>query len=79
MNWDQLEGKWKQVKGQLREKWGRLTENDLESIAGRRELLIGRLQERYGIAKEEAEKRADEFVKSLTADVPAKKRAAHQP
>jgi uncharacterized protein YjbJ (UPF0337 family) len=78
MNWDQLEGKWKQAKGQLREKWGKLTDDDLESIAGRREQLIGRLQERYGIAREEAEKRANEFVESLTAEPPPKKRAAHQ-
>jgi uncharacterized protein YjbJ (UPF0337 family) len=78
MNWDQLEGKWKQAKGQLREKWGKLTDDDLNLIAGKREQLIGRLQERYGIAKEEAERRADEFVKSLTAELPPKKRAAHQ-
>jgi uncharacterized protein YjbJ (UPF0337 family) len=79
MNWDQLEGKWKQAKGQVREKWGKLTDDDLQLIAGKREQLIGRLQERYGIAKEEAEKRADEFVKSLTDEPVQKKRAAHQP
>lgn len=78
MNWDQFDGKWKQVKGLLHEKWGKLTDNDVHLIAGQREQLIGRLQERYGIAKEEAEKRADEFVKSLTAEFPPKKRAAHQ-
>lgn len=79
MNWDQLEGKWKQAKGQVREKWGKLTDDDLELIAGKREQLIGRLQERYGIAKEEAEKRADEFVKSLADEPVQKKRSAHQP
>jgi uncharacterized protein YjbJ (UPF0337 family) len=78
MNWDQVEGKWKQVRGQLREKWGKLTDDDLNLIAGQREQLIGRLQERYGIAKEEAQERADEFVKSLTEESPSKKRAAHQ-
>src|SRR6266513_831591 len=51
MNWDQIEGKWKEMKGQLREKWGNLTDNDLEMIAGRRDQLIGRLQIRYGLAK----------------------------
>jgi len=51
MNWDQIEGKWKEMKGRLREKWGNLTDNDLEMIAGRRDQLIGRLQIRYGLAK----------------------------
>jgi uncharacterized protein YjbJ (UPF0337 family) len=78
MNWDQVQGKWKQTKGQLREKWGKLTDDDLNMIAGQREQLIGRLQERYGIAKEEAERRADEFVQSLMDEPPQKKRAAHQ-
>jgi uncharacterized protein YjbJ (UPF0337 family) len=78
VNWDQFDGKWKQVKGRLREKWGRLTDNDIHFIAGQREQLIGRLQERYGIAREEAEKRAEEFVTSLTAEFPPKKRAAPQ-
>ncbi len=68
MNWDQLEGKWKQYKGEVREKWGRLTDDDLHVIAGRREQLIGRLQERYGIAKEVAAREADEFVRALTQE-----------
>jgi uncharacterized protein YjbJ (UPF0337 family) len=65
MNWDQLEGQWKQAKGKVREKWGQLTDGDLDMIQGRREQFIGRLQERYGIAKEEAQRQADEFVKTL--------------
>jgi uncharacterized protein YjbJ (UPF0337 family) len=68
MNWDELEGKWKQYRGQLREKWGKLTDDDLHVIAGKREQLIGRLQERYGLAKEVAAKQADEFVKALTEE-----------
>jgi uncharacterized protein YjbJ (UPF0337 family) len=67
MNWDQLEGKWKQYMGEIREKWGKLTDDDLHVIAGRREQLIGRLQERYGIAKEVAARQADEFVRALTS------------
>jgi uncharacterized protein YjbJ (UPF0337 family) len=59
MNSDQLEGKWKQLKGAVKEKWGKLTDDDLEQIAGKREKLIGKLQERYGITKEEAEKQAE--------------------
>ena len=78
MNWDQIEGKWKEMKGQLREKWGNLTEDDLEMIAGRRDQLIGRLQIRYGIANEEASKQVDEFVSSLKPRVKMMKRATHQ-
>jgi uncharacterized protein YjbJ (UPF0337 family) len=62
MNWDQVEGKWKQAKGAVKEKWGKLTDDDLDYIAGKRDQFIGRLQERYGIAQEEAQRQADEFV-----------------
>jgi len=65
MNWDQVEGKWKQSKGKFREKWGKLTDDDLTVISGQRDQLVGRLQERYGIAKEEAERQADTFVQGL--------------
>lgn len=65
MNWDQVEGKWKQYKGQAKEKWGRLTDDDFDVINGRRQQLVGKIQERYGIAREEAEKQTDEFVKGL--------------
>jgi uncharacterized protein YjbJ (UPF0337 family) len=68
MNWDQLRGKWKQSKGKIREKWGNLTDDDLEIIAGQREQFIGQVQERYGMAKQEAEKQVDEFVRTLTDD-----------
>jgi uncharacterized protein YjbJ (UPF0337 family) len=63
MNWDQIEGKWKQAKGSVRQQWGKLTDDDLEYIAGKRDHFVGRLQERYGMAKEEAQKRADEWAK----------------
>jgi uncharacterized protein YjbJ (UPF0337 family) len=63
MNWDQVEGKWKQMKGSLKEKWGKLTDDDLDQIAGNRDKLVGKLQERYGIAKEEAQKRSDEWLR----------------
>lgn len=56
MNWDQVAGNWNQFKGQIKEKWGRLTDDDLAMIDGKRDQFIGRVQERYGIAKEEAEK-----------------------
>jgi uncharacterized protein YjbJ (UPF0337 family) len=68
MNWDQVQGKWKQYKGQVKEKWGKLTDDDLDVINGQRQQLVGRVQERYGIAKEEAEKQTDEFLKALRSD-----------
>ena len=56
MNWDQIEGKWKQVKGRAKEKWGKLTDDDLDIIAGKRDQLVGKVQEAYGISKAEASK-----------------------
>jgi uncharacterized protein YjbJ (UPF0337 family) len=67
MNTDQMVGKWKQMKGAARQQWGKLTDDDLEVIAGKRENLIGKLQERYGMAKEEAQRKADEWLKSYSA------------
>jgi uncharacterized protein YjbJ (UPF0337 family) len=55
MNWTEVEGKWNQVKGGVKEKWGKLTDDDLTVIAGKRDSLIGKIQERYGITKERAE------------------------
>lgn len=66
MNSDQLEGKWRQVKGEVREKWGKLTDDDIQIVGGRRDQLIGRVQERYGMAREAATKEVDAFVKNLT-------------
>jgi len=65
MNWDQIAGSWKQFQGKVREKWGKLTDDDLTVVAGKRDQLSGALQRRYGIAKDEAEKQLDEFVSSL--------------
>lgn len=61
MNWDQIKGKWKQAKGQAQQKWGKLTDDDLDVVNGRREELVGKVQERYGIAREEADKQVSEF------------------
>jgi uncharacterized protein YjbJ (UPF0337 family) len=63
MNWDRIEGNWKQVTGKAKVQWGKLTSDDFDIIAGRREQLAGKIQERYGIAKEEAEKQVSEWVK----------------
>jgi uncharacterized protein YjbJ (UPF0337 family) len=65
MNWDQITGDWKQFKGKVKEKWGKLTDDDLTTIAGKRDQLAGLLQERYGYAKEQAEKELSEFSNAL--------------
>ena len=68
MNWDQVEGKWKQYKGNVKEKWGKLTDDDIDVIDGKRQQLVGKIQQRYGLAKDAAEQQADEFVKTLKAE-----------
>lgn len=65
MNWDQIEGKWKQFAGSARERWGKLADNDWEMIAGKKDRLVGRIQERYGVAREKAEKQAGEWSHAL--------------
>ncbi len=64
MNWDQVKGKWKQISGQAKQQWGKLTNDDLDVIDGKREELVGKVQERYGVAKAEAEKQVKDFEKS---------------
>jgi uncharacterized protein YjbJ (UPF0337 family) len=64
MNWDQIEGKWKEVAGAAKEKWGKLTDNEWTELKGKRDKLAGVIQQKYGIAKEEAEKQIKEFEKS---------------
>ncbi len=56
MNWDQIQGNWKQAAGRAKEQWGKLTDDDLDVIAGRRDQLAGKIQEHYGVAKEEVER-----------------------
>ena len=63
MNWDQIEGKWKQFQGKVLEKWGELTNDDLDQIAGKRDQLIGKVQEKYGMAKEAAEREVDDWLR----------------
>lgn len=59
MNWDRIEGNWKQVSGRAKSQWGKLTDDELDVVAGKRDQLSGIIQERYGIAKDEAEKQMD--------------------
>ena len=58
MNWDRVEGNWKQFTGKVKEQWGKLTEDDITVIDGKQDQLVGRIQERYGVAKDEAESRS---------------------
>lgn len=64
MNADTLKGQWKQLAGKVREKWAALTDDEIEKIGGRKDQLVGKLQERYGYARDRAEKEADEFLKA---------------
>ncbi len=66
MNWDRIQGDWKQVAGKAKEQWGKLTEDDITVVAGRREQLAGKIQERYGLAKDEAEKQIASWQRSAT-------------
>lgn len=65
MNEDKIKGQWKQLHGKLKERWGKLTDNDLTEASGSTEYLAGKLQERYGIAREEAQKQIMEFENSI--------------
>ena len=66
MNKDQLKGNWKEFKGKIKEKWGKLTDDDLNVAEGNRDQLIGKIQQRYGLAKEEAAKQYDELEHSYS-------------
>lgn len=65
MNWEQVEGEWKQVKGAVKSKWAKLTDDDMQNVAGKKDNLVGKIQERYGILKDEAEKQVDEWITKL--------------
>lgn len=66
MGWNKVEGNWKQFKGMVKEKWGELTDDEIDQIAGKRDILIGKIQEKYGLAEDEAEKRIKEFEKAIS-------------
>jgi uncharacterized protein YjbJ (UPF0337 family) len=78
VNWNQLEGKWKQLKGNAKQHWGKLTDDDLTVINGSRDRLIGKIQERYGYAQEEAQRRADEWMRTVEQE-PAMAGSSHPP
>lgn len=65
MNWDQIEGKWKQYMGKAREKWGELTDDDLDRVAGKRDQMVGLVQQKYGTVKADAEREVDDWFRTL--------------
>jgi uncharacterized protein YjbJ (UPF0337 family) len=71
MNPDQFEGKWKQLKGLVKQRWGKLTDDDITAMSGKKDELIGKLQERYGITKEQAQREADEWARAAQSDLDA--------
>jgi uncharacterized protein YjbJ (UPF0337 family) len=69
MNWDQIAGKWDQMKADVKSKWAKLTDDDLAFVGGKRDKLIGKIQERYGVLKEHAQKDVDEWTERAAARV----------
>ena len=65
MNWDRIAGQWKQFKGKAKEKWGQLTDDEIDMIEGKRDQLVGKIQQRYGIGKDEAERQVDQWSREL--------------
>jgi uncharacterized protein YjbJ (UPF0337 family) len=68
MNSDRMQGQWKQLKGKIKTQWGKLTDDDLDVISGQKDQLVGRIQERYGIQKEEAQRQVEEWNKTMAEE-----------
>jgi uncharacterized protein YjbJ (UPF0337 family) len=68
MNWDRIEGNWKNFRGKMKEQWGKLTDDDFDIAAGKRDQLSGRIQDRYGIAKDEADRQITEWADRMRED-----------
>jgi uncharacterized protein YjbJ (UPF0337 family) len=67
MDWNEIEGNWKQFSGKIKEKWGKLTDDDITAIGGKKDQLLGRIQERYGYEKDMADRELTDFVRGLKA------------
>jgi uncharacterized protein YjbJ (UPF0337 family) len=76
MNWDQVAGQWKQMKGAVKQRWAKLTDDDLTALSGKRDELVGKLQERYGITREQAQREADEWANAAAAEAKAQSYSA---
>lgn len=66
MNWDEIEGTWETFKGKIKQQWGKLTDDDLMQVKGKRDVLLGKIQQKYGYAKDQTEKELDSFLKSCS-------------
>lgn len=83
MNWDQISGQWLQITGQVKSKWGKLTDDDIKNVAGKKDQLVGKVVERYGVLKQDAERQVNEWItkfaptanKNSPAAQPATKRS----
>jgi uncharacterized protein YjbJ (UPF0337 family) len=76
MNSDQMQGKWKQMKGTVKERWGKLTDDDVDVINGQNDQLVGKIQEKYGIAKEEAQRQVEDWMREDSREEEAERRRA---
>ena len=65
MNWDRVQGEWKQLTSQVKSKWAKLTDDDLRTIGAKKDALVGKIQERYGVLRDEAEKQVDEWIAKI--------------
>jgi uncharacterized protein YjbJ (UPF0337 family) len=65
MDWNQVQGQWKQLKGKAKIKWGKLTDDEIDVAEGRRDELVGKIQQRYGIARDQAEREVDDWMKEF--------------
>jgi uncharacterized protein YjbJ (UPF0337 family) len=70
MDWNELKGSWKQMKGTVRQKWAKLTDDDVEYVGGSSERLLGKVQERYGMAKDAAKREIDDWISGLNRNNP---------
>ena len=68
MNWTQIEGRWQTLRGQLKSEWAKLTDDDLANIAGKRDQLLGKLQQRYGVLKDDADQQIDKWIAMLKSE-----------
>ena len=76
MNSDQMQGKWKQMKGTVKERWGKLTDDDVDVINGQHDQLVGKIQEKYGIAKEEAQRQVEDWMREDSREEEVERRRA---
>ena len=79
MNWEQFEGKWDQLKGKVKEKWGKLTNDDMTVIGGKKDQLVGKLRERYGYSAEQADKELGVFLTGCACNIEDKPKMREQP